>query len=105
MAEGARQVVQDLGEGVPLSEIMRRRTMVPEVIAWMTGLGERRGNLGMTLHQVADMYRRQVEMRAALLRSVMPPILILFTAGVMVGLFVLAVFLPMFQLLRGLGGL
>jgi type II secretory pathway component PulF len=97
-------VVADLQEGVPLGQIMRRRQLVPEVIAWMTGLGEQRGNLGATMHQVADVYRRQVEMRAALLRNVLPPFLILFVAVIIVGLMIFALFLPMLALMSGLTG-
>jgi type IV pilus assembly protein PilC len=68
----------------------------------MAGLGERRGSLGPALHQIAQMYRRQVEMRAALLRSVLPPFLVIMTAGLAIGLIVLAMFLPLIKLLEGL---
>ena len=68
----------------------------------MVGLGEQRGTLGKALHQVADVYRRQAAMRAALLRSVLPPFLIVATAGVLVALFVLSVMLPLIKLLEGL---
>jgi type II secretory pathway component PulF len=104
MAEGARRIEQDLREGLPLGQVLRDRGVVPELVAWMTGVGELRGTLGPTLHQVAEMYRRQAEMRAALLRNVLPPILIIMTAGVVVGLFVFAVILPMIQLIQGLSG-
>jgi type II secretory pathway component PulF len=75
---------------------------MPELIAWMTAVGERRGELGKSLHHVAELYRRQVERRAALLRTVLPPFLIVATAGVLVCLFVFALILPMVKLLEGL---
>ena len=81
---------------------LRRHLLVPELIAWMTGVGERRGELGKTLHHVAALYRQQVERRAALLRTVLPPFLIVVTAGVVVGLFVFALILPMVRLMEGL---
>ena len=68
----------------------------------MVGLGEQRGTLGNTLHQIAEMYRRQVEMRAALLRSVLPPFLVVITAGLFVALFVFVMILPMVKLIEGL---
>jgi type II secretory pathway component PulF len=92
-----------LGQGLPLGEVLRGRRLVPELIAWMTGLGEQRGTLGKTLHQVADIYRRQAEMRAALLRSVLPPFLIIGTAGVLVALFVMVIVLPMMKLIEAFG--
>lgn len=101
-AGAARQVEDGLREGLPLAEVLRGRGLMPELVVWMVSLGEQRGTLGPTLHQVAELYRRQVEMRAALLRSVLPPFLIIATGGVMVVLFVLATMLPMFKLLEGL---
>jgi type II secretory pathway component PulF len=48
------------------------------------------------------MYRRQVEVRAGLLRSVLPPFLIVSTVGVLIAAFVFAVMLPLIKLLEGL---
>lgn len=104
MANAAGYVEQDLREGKTLGESLRSRRLVPELIAWMTGLGERRGNLSQSLHQAALVYRRQVEMRAMMLRSVLPPFLILGTAAVLVGFFVLSMFMPMIKLLSELSG-
>jgi type II secretory pathway component PulF len=70
----------------------------------MAGLGERRGTLGTSLHQAAEMYRRQAELRAQLLRSVLPPFVIVFTAAVIAGFFVLAMFLPLIKLITSLSG-
>ncbi len=102
MAITARQVHQDLSQGLALGSALRGRGLVPEWVSWMTGLGEQRGTLGKTLHLIAEMYRRQVEMRAAMLRSVLPPVLIILTAGLFTAFFVLALMLPMIKLLEGL---
>jgi type II secretory pathway component PulF len=102
MAVEARNIQQELSQGQPLGQVLRGRGLVPEWVSWMTGQGEKRGNLGKTLHQVAEMYRRQVEMRAALLRSVLPPFFIIGIAGVFVTLFVFTGILPMINLLEGL---
>jgi type IV pilus assembly protein PilC len=102
MAATARDVHAKLSQGQPLGDVLRGRGLVPEWVSWMTGLGERRGTLGQTLHQVAEMYRRQVEMRAALLRNVLPPFLIVCIAGVFVILFVFSMMLPLLNLLEGL---
>jgi type II secretory pathway component PulF len=102
MAGAARQVSEELSHGKPLGEVLQGRGLVPEFVSWQAGWGERRGTLGATLHQVAEMYRRQVEMRAALLRSVLPPFLVIFTAGLFIGAFVFAIMVPMYKLLEGL---
>ncbi len=102
MADLARQIEKDLAGGAPLAQALRGRGLVPEWVSWMTGLGERRGKLGDTLRQVATMYRRQVEMRASLLKSVLPPFFIILIAGLFVFLFVFVLMLPMVKLLEAL---
>lgn len=103
-ARDARYVEEDLRQGTPLGEVIRNRQFARELVVWMIGLGERRGTLGKTLHQVASLYRRQVDMRAAILRSVLPPFLVIITAGLLVVLFVLGLILPLFRLIEGLSG-
>jgi type II secretory pathway component PulF len=109
LADESLQMQHDLSEGLPLAEVMRGRRDqhwgsrgFPELIAWMTGLGEQRGALGQSLHQVAEVYRRQADLRAAVLRSVLPPLVIVATGGVIVTLFVFSIMLPMVKLLEGL---
>jgi type II secretory pathway component PulF len=68
----------------------------------MAGAGERRGGLAPALRQIAALYRRQVEARAAMLRTVLPGFLIIVTAAVPVGVIVLTVLPPMFNLIDGL---
>ena len=89
---------------MPLGEALRQERLVPDLVVWMTRFGEKQGTLGKTLHHLAQMYRHQAEVRAAFLRTVLPPLLILVIAGVMVLLFVFALLMPMFTLLDGLGG-
>lgn len=102
MAGIAVEVQQQLALGMPLREALRGRGLVPEWVAWMAGYGEQRGTLGASLHQVATIYRREVETRAALLRTVLPPFLIIVTAGLFVALFVITVMSPMYGLLEAL---
>jgi type II secretory pathway component PulF len=102
LAVAGRHVEEDMGQGLSLGEALRNRGLVPELIAWMTNFGEHRGTLGTTLHRVADIYRKQAELRASMLRSMLPPTLIVSTAGVIVALFVLAVMMPLIKLLEGL---
>jgi type II secretory pathway component PulF len=104
IVEGAARVEDDLAKGQTLGEVLHRQGLVPELVAWMTAVGELRGGLGSNLHQVSLLYRRQAELRASILKSVLPPIFVLGTAGIMVVMFVFAVMIPLLQLLRGLSG-
>jgi type II secretory pathway component PulF len=96
-------VVQDrLEDGSAFGAAIRGLGLVPEWVAWMAGAGELRGTLAPALRQIASVYRRQVESRASMLRTVLPAFLIIFTAGIPVAIFVLAVMPPLFRLLEGL---
>lgn len=101
VADASQHICFDLSQGRPLAESLRGRGLVPEWVAWMVGLGERHGTLGKSLHQVAEMYRRQVELRAALLRTVLPPFVVVITATVVAILF-FATMLPLVKLIEGL---
>jgi type II secretory pathway component PulF len=102
MAHQARAIHARLSEGVPVGEALRGRGLLPEWVAWMAGAGERRGALSQTLRQIAALYRRQVEARASLLRTVLPAFMIIATAGVLTGVFAFSVMLPMIKLIEGL---
>jgi type II secretory pathway component PulF len=102
MAGRVQEINADLHQGLPLGAVLKGRGLVPEWVSWMTGLGQQKGGLGKSLHLVADLYRRQVDMRLHLLRSVLPPVMILFTAGLFTAFFVISIILPMIRLLEGL---
>ncbi|MBM4071972.1 MAG: type II secretion system F family protein [Planctomycetes bacterium] len=104
LRDAAGQAVADLGGGVTLGQTARARALVPDLVAWLIGLGEQRGSLGASLHQAAQMFRHRVEMRAVMLRNVVPPFVVIMTAGLLVTVFVFAVALPMFKLIEGLSG-
>jgi type II secretory pathway component PulF len=102
MAHEANEICSLLKQGAPLGGVLQGRGLLPEWVGWMATAGEQRGTLSGTLKQIAALYRRQVETRAALLRTVMPAFMILVTAGLLVGGFAFSVMLPLFRLLEGL---
>ncbi|HYT91607.1 MAG TPA: type II secretion system F family protein [Gemmataceae bacterium] len=104
LTEGAADIDHDLRQGVPLGEALLRQRLVPDLVVWMTRFGEKQGTLGTALHHLAQMYRRQAETRATLLRTVLPPLLTIFLAILLGGLFIFGLLSPLFNLLQGLGG-
>jgi type II secretory pathway component PulF len=98
----AQDIFDQLRHGAPLGEVLRGRGLLPEWVAWMTAAGEQRGSLSATLHQIAGIYRRQVDSRAGMLRTILPAFMIIVTAGLLTAMFVLSVMLPMVKLLEGL---
>lgn len=104
LRDAAGKALADLSGGATLGQTARARALVPELVAWLLGLGEQRGSLGPSLHQAAQMFRRRVEMRAVMLRNVLPPFFIIVTAGLLVTAFAFAIALPMLKLIEGLSG-
>ncbi|MGL4424082.1 MAG: type II secretion system F family protein [Gemmataceae bacterium] len=98
----ALRVRDELQNGTSLGEAFRGRGLVPEWVAWMSGLGESRGDLGAAFRQVSLVYKRQVEARATVLKTVLPPFIILIVAFCLTGFFAMAILLPMIRLLEGL---
>lgn len=89
-------------EGASLAEPLKRSAVFPPLLAQMTAIGERSGNLEEMLIKVADSQDRQVEVTLSGLLSLLEPLMILAMGGV-IGFIVLAVLLPIFQASQGLG--
>jgi type II secretory pathway component PulF len=104
LTEGSKQIQHEVGQGVPLGNVLKQQRLVPDLVVWMIGFGEKQGTLGQTLHQVAQMYRRQAEVRAGLLRTILPSLMLLVLAGILAVLFIFGLMQPLFRLLDGLSG-
>lgn len=104
LTEGAEHVDKDLRQGLSLGAALKRQRLVPTVVVWMIAFAERQGTLGPTLHQVANLYRQKAAVRAAVLRTVLPPFFIIILAASLGLLFIFGLMAPMFALLRGLSG-
>jgi type II secretory pathway component PulF len=102
MKHEAAGIYNRLTEGAKLAEVLRGRGLLPEWVAWMAAAGEQRGALAGALRQIASIYRRQVESRAALLRTILPAFMIIITAGLLVGTFAFSIMYPLIKLLEGL---
>ncbi len=102
LRSGSLKVSEKLRQGFSLSESLKEVKIFPEVVTWMAGVGEIKGNLSNTLKSAAQMYRRQVEMRSSMVTNIFPPFLIIISAGFITSIFGFAVFIPLFSLLEGL---
>lgn len=102
LKDGANKIAGKLRQGASLSVALKECRILPEVVSWMAGLGELKGNLPQALKQAAQMYSRQVAMRSSMVQSVFPPLIIVVCAGLITSVFVFAVFFPLIKLLEGL---
>lgn len=102
MAGSAEEIHKQLVEGRPLGQVLSGRGLVPAWVSWLIGHGERQAALGKSLHHVASFYQRQVTLRAAYLRNVLPPFLIICTAGLILATIFVVVVIPFGRMMEAL---
>jgi type IV pilus assembly protein PilC len=87
-----------IAEGQTISEPLKDSGVFPPMVTQMVAIGEKTGELDNMLAKVADFYDEQVDAAVAALTSVLEPIIVIFM-GVVVGGILVAMYLPMFDLI------
>ena len=85
-------------EGATIAQPLIDSTVFPPMIAQMVKIGEETGELEKMLSKVADFYEDEVDASIAALTSIIEP-LMMVGVGVMVGVIIISMYLPMFKLL------
>jgi type IV pilus assembly protein PilC len=85
-------------EGAPIAQPMIASPVFPPMVGHMVKIGEETGELEKMLSKVADFYEEEVDAAIQSLTSIIEPIMMI-GVGVMVGIIVIAMYLPMFKLL------
>ena len=85
-----------------LSEPLANEKIFPPMVTRMIAIGERTGALEALLEKIAEFYDRQVKAQVKALTSLIEPLLISFM-GVIVGGVVLAIFMPILNMVSQLG--
>jgi type II secretory pathway component PulF len=73
--------------------------IIPAIVVAAMELGSARGDLPQTLRSASQVYQQQAEQKLALIPSVLTPILII-SIGILVGLVMLCLLLPMVSLIQ-----
>ena len=85
-------------EGASIAQPLIESTVFPPMIAQMVKIGEETGELEKMLSKVADFYEDEVDASIQALTSIIEP-LMMVGVGVMVGIIIISMYLPMFKLL------
>ncbi|MFO7765856.1 MAG: type II secretion system inner membrane protein GspF [Pelovirga sp.] len=102
LQQAVAEVREKVTEGAGLAKPLKDTGAFPPMLAQMTAVGERSGELEGLLFRVADIYEHQVQTRLNGLMALLEPLMILVMGGI-VGFIVLAVLLPIFQASQGMG--
>lgn len=96
LASVVGRVRVQVAEGVPLAEAFRREGLIPGIVAEVLAIGEETGALGPLLDRLADYFDQEADTRIRTITTLLEPLLIL-GIGILVGLILLSVLLPMFD--------
>ena len=100
--EDAIMVVRRAVEsGLTLAQPLKETGVFPPMVVQMIGVGEQTGALDAMLGKIADFYEEEVDQAVANLLTLMEPVMILFL-GVTVGGIIVAMYLPLFDLISKL---
>ena len=90
-------------DGEPLATPLDQQKIFPTMVTSMVEVGEETGQLSEMLNRIADNYDEEVDNAVGGITSVIEPIMIVFLA-VVVGTIVIALFLPIIQIIQKLTG-
>jgi type IV pilus assembly protein PilC len=104
LIEDATAVVRErVHQGVPIAVPLAELPIFPPMITQMVRVGEETGELEKMLGKIADFYEDEVDSAISTLTSIIEP-LMMIAVGMMVGVIIIAMYLPMFKLLTLIGG-
>jgi len=87
--------------GLTIAQPLKESMIFPPMVVQMIGVGEQTGALDAMLSKIADFYEEEVDQAVANMLTLMEPIMILFL-GTTVGGIVIAMYLPLFDLISKL---
>ncbi|EGQ8313360.1 type II secretion system F family protein [Vibrio cholerae] len=96
------EVHRDTAAGMPMYIAMRNTEAFPEMVLQMVMIGEESGQLDDMLNKVATIYEFEVDNTVDNLGKILEPLIIVFL-GTVVGGLVVAMYLPIFNLMSVLG--
>ncbi|WP_373742212.1 type II secretion system F family protein [Neisseria sp.] len=101
--EATQDIRSKVTQGLSLSSSMQATDMFPNMVLQMASIGEEAGSLDEMLDKAAEFYEDEVDNAVAQLSSLMEPI-IMVVLGSIIGVILVAMYLPLFNLGNVVGG-
>jgi type IV pilus assembly protein PilC len=102
IANAVNEVHESVKEGETITAPLEASGVFPPMVISMVDVGEQTGALPEMLLKIADNYDEEVDNAVAAMTSLLEPIMIVFLA-VIVGSIVIAMFLPLIELMNSVG--
>jgi type IV pilus assembly protein PilC len=100
---GIMHVRQRISEGQSMAEPLTEAKVFPEMVVQMIGVGEQTGALDQMLNKIADFYEEETDIAVASMTSMLEPIMMVGIGG-MVGVVLVSMYLPIFELAGNIKG-
>ncbi len=97
------RIYESIREGETIAQPLKESRIVDDIVVNMIDVGEETGDLDTMLNKIADNYDEEVETLVESLVSLLEPIMIVVLGGI-IGFIVIALFLPLIQLISKLSG-
>lgn len=97
------RVYDSIREGDTIAQPLKEARVVDDIVVNMIDVGEETGDLDTMLMKISDNYDEEVEVLVDSLVSLLEPMLIVVLGGI-IGFIVIALFLPLIQLISQLSG-
>jgi type IV pilus assembly protein PilC len=94
---------KSIEQGETISAPLKETNVFPSMVVQMIGVGEATGALDTMLSKIADFYEEEVDTAVAGMLTLLEPIMIAFLGGVVGGI-VIAMYMPIFDLISKLTG-
>lgn len=102
LARRSEAVLRRIREGQPLTDSLVETGWFPELAIDMIGVGESSGALQPMLDEVANFYDAEIDVRLSALTTLIEPAILVFMGG-LVMVILLAIYLPILQLIGNIG--
>src|SRR5438552_2003135 len=96
--EALTEVRQRVRDGASIAQPLIENAAFPPMVSQMVRIGEETGELEHMLSKIADFYEDEVDASIQSLTSIIEP-LMMIGVGIMVGIILIAMYLPMFKML------
>lgn len=102
LLSASSRVLPSIREGEPLTESLAAAGWVPELALDMIGVGESAGALTAMFDEVANFFDAEIDVRLNALTTLIEPTILVFMGSVVMGI-LLAIYLPILQLVGNMG--
>ncbi|UCD93877.1 MAG: type II secretion system F family protein [Candidatus Zixiibacteriota bacterium] len=98
IANAIRKSVLSIAEGDTITGPLRESGVFPPMVTQMIAVGEKTGGLDDMLQKIADFYDEEVDDAVSALTSIIEPVIIVLM-GIVIGGILVAMYLPMFDII------